>query len=125
MARKLTPKQEGFAKDYIETGNATLAVKENYDVSSDNSAAVLGSNLLRNNKVLEYIEDKAEHAASIVYEIAQFGESDPVRLSASKDILDRAGYKPIERSIQVTQNIDESTERTRELGNKLLGLLRR
>lgn len=125
MARKLTKKQQGFAQTYVDTGNATLAVKENYEVSSDNSAAVLGSNLLRNNKVLEYIEDKAEVAASIVFQIAQFGESDPVRLSASKDILDRAGYKPIERSIQVTHTIDESTQRTEELADRLGRLLGR
>ena len=126
MAKRLTKKQEGFAKDYIETGNATLAVKQNYGVSNDNSAAAAGSRLLRSVKVQEYIEDKAEHVAAIVYEIAQFGESDPVRLSASKDILDRAGYKPIERSISVTQTLnEESTERTQGLANRLGRLLGR
>lgn len=125
MSRKLTKKQEGFAKDYIDTGNATLSAKQNFDVTNDNSAAAVGSRALRNANVQEYIEDKAEKAASIVYEIAQSSEHDNVRLSASKDILDRAGFKPIERNLNVIQTIDESSEHSRELGNRLLGLFRR
>lgn len=126
MATKLTKKAKGFAKDYIDTGNATLAVKENYNVSNDNSAAAIGSKLLRSAKIQEYIEGKAETAASTIFEIVQFGESDQVRLSASKDILDRAGFKPIERSQNINLNIDaESTERTQGLADRLNGLLRR
>lgn len=120
MAQKLTKKQEGFAKDYIETGNATLAVKENYNVSSDNSAAVAGSRLLRNTKVQEYIESKAEKVSEIVFEIAQFGESDNVRLSASKDILDRAGFKPVERIHSINETIVyQPTDRIKNLAKKL------
>lgn len=123
---KLNKKQEGFAKDYIDTGNATVSVKNNYDVSNDNSAAAMGSRMLRSAKIQEYIEDKAEVAASTVFEIVQFGESDQARLSASKDILDRAGFKPIERSQNINLNLDvKSTERTRELGNRIIGLFRR
>lgn len=106
MARKITKKAKGFADNYIDTGNATLAVKENYDVSSDNSAAALGSNLLRNSKVREYIESKAELAASYVFEIASTGENENVRLSASKDILDRAGFKPIEKNVHLNMNVE-------------------
>lgn len=120
MATKLTKKAKAFAKDYIETGNATLAVKNNYNVSSDNSAASAGSRLLRNSKVREYIEDKAETVAAIVFEIAQFGESDSSRLSASKDILDRAGFKPIERTHSINEVIVyEPTDRIKNLAKKL------
>lgn len=120
MARKLTKKQEGFAKDYIETGNATLSVKQNYETTDENTAAAIGSKLLRTDKIREYLEDKAETAASIVFEIAQFGESDNVRLGASKDILDRAGFKPIEKTHNVNVNINEPTsERLQELADRL------
>lgn len=126
MSKKLKPTHKAFADAYIDTGNATLAAKENLNVTTDNSAAVTGNRLLRNSKVIEYIEDKAEHAASIVYEIAQFGESDQSRLSASKDILDRAGFKPVERTSNINLNIhEESTERTHELANRLERLLGR
>lgn len=112
MSRKLTKKQKGFARDYIETGNATLAVKQNYDVApnNDNSAAVIGSELLRVPKVQAYIESRAEKAAEIVFEIAQNGDNDNVRLNASKDILDRSGLKPTEKSINVNVNAEEMTK---------------
>lgn len=117
----LKPTHKAFADTYIDTGNATLAAKESMQVTNDNSAGAVGSRLLRNARIQEYIEDKAEHAASIVYEIAQFGESDPVRLNASKDILDRAGYKPVERTqnINLTLDIDVPPE-IQELANELL-----
>ncbi len=125
MARTLTKKQKGFAKDYLETGNATLAVKNNYNVSTENSAAALGSNILRNSKVREYIEGKAELAASYVFEIASAGDNDVVRLSASKDILDRAGFKPIEKNLNVNMNIEPAqSEEIRRLTDKLNDIYR-
>jgi phage terminase small subunit len=127
MARTLTPRRKGFVKDYLKTGNATLAAKENFNTSNDNSAAAIGSELLRIPKIKEYIESKASRAAEIVYEIADNEDNEPpVRLNASKDILDRAGFKPVEKSQSVNINLDGTpTERTRELGDRLLGLLRR
>lgn len=120
----LKPNHKVFADTYIDTGNATLAAKEAMSVTNDNSAGAVGSRLLRNAKIIEYIEGKAEHVASIVYEIAQFGESDPVRLSASKDILDRAGFKPVERTQNVNLNLDaDLTTREQELGQTLRELL--
>lgn len=121
MARQLTKKAKGFAKDYLDTGNATLSVKNNYDVENDNSAAALGSSLLRNSKVREYIEGKAELAASYVFEIASAGDNDKVRLSASKDILDRAGFKPIDKSQNISLNIEaQITPELKDLANELL-----
>ena len=36
--RRLTKKQKGFVKDYIETGIGSLSVKRNYDVSDELTA---------------------------------------------------------------------------------------
>lgn len=41
MATKLTKKQRGFVKDYVKTGIGSLAVKENYDVSTDETARAI------------------------------------------------------------------------------------
>lgn len=43
MARKLTLKQKGFVKDYIETKNATEAAARNYDVKDRNVANAIGA----------------------------------------------------------------------------------
>lgn len=40
---KLTKKQQGFVKDYIETGNATEAAERNYDVKNRNVANAIGA----------------------------------------------------------------------------------
>jgi len=73
---KLTNRQRGFVKDYIETGNATLAAKNNYDVTDDNTAAVIGSENLRKLKISETIAEALEaqgltndHLASKVAEL--------------------------------------------------------
>lgn len=58
---ELTKKQRGFVKDYVETGNATQAAKNNYDVSNDLTARVIGSeNLTKPNiqKAINSIADK-------------------------------------------------------------------
>lgn len=57
MAKKLTKKRRGFVADFVQTGNATLAVKGNFDVSSDNSARSLASQLLSEPKIAAAIQD--------------------------------------------------------------------
>ena len=42
VVENLTPKQHGFVKDYLETGNASLAVKSNYNVKNDATARSIG-----------------------------------------------------------------------------------
>ena len=97
MAENLTKKEKGFADDYLESGNATKSALNNYDTTSENVAGAIGCQNLRKQKIKDYLEDKAEVAASIVFELAQTAENENVRLGASKDILDRAGYKPVEQ----------------------------
>jgi hypothetical protein len=40
QVHKLTPKQEGFAQDYILTGSASEAYRRNYDVKTDNPDSI-------------------------------------------------------------------------------------
>jgi len=47
MQKILTKKQKGFVKDYVETGNATEAVRRNYDKTTDLSARVIASRTLQ------------------------------------------------------------------------------
>lgn len=64
-----------------------------------------------------------ETADQVVTEILIGGENDNVKLKAADIVYKRTGGYAAEKHIIAT--LDESTERTRELGNKLLGLLRR
>lgn len=57
--RKLTPKQQLFADEYIKSGNATQSyIKAGYSVKSNQAAATNGAILLRNHKVKDYIDAK-------------------------------------------------------------------
>ena len=113
MARTITPKQKKFADKYIETGNGSLSAKEAYDITTDGSARAVASETLTKPNVIEYLANHADMAVKEVVRIMQHGESDEVRLRASKDILDRAGFKPIEKSQSVNVNIE--VEQTDEL----------
>lgn len=106
----LTEQQIKFAESYLQFNNATTAaIKAGY---SEKTAASQGSRLLKNVKIRELIDSMrtqrqeavanklASYAADIVpelYELAKTAESESVRLQAMKDILDRGGFKPVEK----------------------------
>lgn len=54
--KKLTRKQKGFVKDYIETGNATEAAERNYDVKDRNVANAIGNENLAKPSIRNAIE---------------------------------------------------------------------
>lgn len=118
MATKLTHKQKVFIEEYVETGNATQSALKAYDTDDELVAASIGSENLTKPKIQEYLISKAEVAASEIFRIVQHGESDDVRLKASKDILDRAGFKAIDKSIILTAEI-EATPEISELTKRL------
>jgi phage terminase small subunit len=89
---KLTLKQAKFAQGYLETGNATEAANLVYRVKNRNTAHAIGAENLRKPTIREYLDEKAENAAEMIYQLSQQADSEYVRLGASKDILDRAGY---------------------------------
>ncbi len=57
MASRLSNKERGFVKDYLKTGNGTLAIKQNYDVKNDNTAAALASEYLRKPKIQTLVDE--------------------------------------------------------------------
>lgn len=55
---KLSVKQQKFALAYVESGNATQSYKDaGYKAKNDDTANVLASRLLRNDKVSAYIDE--------------------------------------------------------------------
>ena len=102
----LTVKQEKFVKEYLDTGNGTQAALEAYDIKTEgkskqhieNTAAAIASENLRKDKIIAFLESVSEQVASNIYKLAISAESEQVQLGAGKDILDRAGYKPVDKS---------------------------
>jgi len=92
MAKELTPKQQKFAKAYLETGNATAAANLAYRSKNRNTAHAIGAENLRKPTIRAYLDEKAKDAACMIYELSQRAKSEAVRFNASRDILDRAGF---------------------------------
>lgn len=110
MARVATKKQRGFAKDYVESGNGTQAALKNYDVKSPEVAKVIASENLTKPNVRELIDGYAQKATKNIQILAETAENEAVRLNANKDQLDRAGYKPVEKSITVSVEVEAQAE---------------
>jgi phage terminase small subunit len=117
MARTATKKQRGFAKDYVETGNATQAALKNYNTEDYMTAANIGSENLNKPKVRDLIDGFAAQATINIQELANNAENEAVRLKANIDQADRAGYKAIERSLNV--NVEVDMPELKELTEKL------
>ena len=54
---ELTKKQKGFVKDYVETGNGTQAVLNNYDTKDEHTAAVIASENLTKPAIVKSIQE--------------------------------------------------------------------
>ena len=98
MARKPTLKQKGFVADYIKTKNRTKAALNNYDTDDYMTAAAIGSENLKKPQILKMIDDAMEGAQNSIIELSQKAKNENVKLNASKDILDRGGLKPVDKS---------------------------
>ena len=112
-----------FIAEFIDNGgNATQAAKA--AGVSDVSASTVGYRL--KNRLTKEI-DKAQREAlkgyapkaiTQIQNLAENAVSENVRLSANRDLLDRAGYKPVERS-EVTEVTDISNMSTDEIQAEL------
>ena len=107
----LNPRQEKFAQEYWATGHGTnSAIKAGY---SKKTAHVQATQLLKNPKVQKKIKELEEESRALLQQqfardaiearkimFKLMGDDDApenVRLSAAKDFLDRAGFKPIDK----------------------------
>lgn len=91
---KLTKKQKEFAKEYVETGNATKSALRVYNTVDENTAGNIGCDNLKKPKIMEYLKEIATDAATRIEELSREAKNETVKLNANRDILDRAGYKP-------------------------------
>lgn len=118
----MDPLHKKFANEYLKTGNGTQSVLAvDPEITTPESAAVKASRLLRNDKVRDYLESKAELAAVRMQELMEQADNLGVAYNATKDILDRAGYKPVEKA-EIKQEITDSslTEEEKESLKKLI-----
>lgn len=108
----LSPKQLVFVQEYLMNKNGRqAAITAGY---SEHSADSTASRMLKNDKVKQYLDrketnlnrdlremfvDKAAKAFRVIEELMDSAINENVRFSAAKDLLDRAGYKPVDKLV--------------------------
>ena len=109
--RELTPKQQRFVDAYIANGGQQTEAARTAGYG-ERSADVSASRLIRNPLVQQAILRATQKRIGLaavpalqqVERLSSGARSEYVRLEASRDLLDRAGFKPPER---VDHRIDE------------------
>ena len=115
----MTERQEKFIEYYSITGNAAkAAVEAGYSEKTAKQKGYELKHLLReeiNDQTQKVLADKVPVTLNILSKLAEEAESESVRLGAVKDILDRAGLKPVERIEQTNIERMSNEEIQREL----------
>ena len=102
----LTEQRKHFVEAYCRLGNGTLAAKEaGY---KDSPSLVNQASKLKRELSSEIAEEltanfmsAAPKALSILMDLAENSASDSVKFQAAKDLLDRAGFRPIDRREEI------------------------
>ena len=123
MNKTNTQQQERFVEMFLLTGNAARAA----EIAGYGSPKQRGKEL--KNKYKEQIEDRQKRmlqdsvplAINQLINLVQEAESEAVRLNAVKDLLDRGGFKPVDKvEQQVTTVEQKTTEELREEYEQLM-----
>ena len=93
----------------VATGCSVTKASKVAGYSDGESGRVTASKTLRLPHIQEYMQQRiretigmnATIASRKVLDLASSAKSEYVQLEASKDILDRAGYKPVDKSMSI------------------------
>ena len=118
---KLTNNQKWLVDTIEALGCSIKEASAKSGYAEGESGRVTASKTLRLPHVQEYMQQVVRQSIGInatiaskrVLDLASSAKSEYVQLEASKDILDRAGYKPVEKSMSLVQgNISVSIDLT-------------
>ena len=107
--RRITNKQKLLIDTIVATGCSITKASKIAGYSEGESGRVTASKTLRLPHIQEYMQQRiresiglnATIASKKVLDLSTSAKSEYVQLEASKDILDRAGYKPIDKSMHL------------------------
>ena len=102
----MTEQRKQFLEAYCRLGNGTMAAKE--AGSKDSSSLVNQASKLKRELSAENSEElrssfmnAAPKALSILMDLAENSTSDSEKFQASKDLLDRAGFRPVDHREEI------------------------
>ena len=107
--QRITKKQKLLVDTIVANGCSIKKASEIAGYAKGEAGRVTASKTLRLPHIQEYMQQRvresiglnATKASNKMLELSQSAKSEYVKLEASKDILDRAGYKPIEKSMNL------------------------
>lgn len=108
--RKITKKQKDWADKYLETGNKTQSALAAYNTTDPKTASVIGAENIGKPSIREYLDQNASAVAANMLRLALNAERESDQINAGKDVLDRAGYKPVEKTLNVNVEVDTTTK---------------
>lgn len=127
MAKRLSKKERGFVNDIADGMVPTQAALKNYDTEDYSTAGNIASTNLDKPKIIEALRElgfDSDNAKRVVGEILNNDSLEPRdRIKAAENVFKVHGDYAPDKTINL--NVNESTERSRELGDRLLGLLGR
>lgn len=118
-AKKLTHRQQALIDVIVAEGLSVSEAATRAGYAEGKAGYVTANKTLKLPHVQQYMMQRiaeqlgtnAAYAASKVMKLASGAKSEYVQLEAAKDILDRAGFKPIDRSqVQVAGDIRVSID---------------
>ena len=119
-------KQETFIEEYCLTGNAAKsAIKAGYSAKiAKQRGYKLKEQFSREieERSKRMLRDCVPGALAQLKNLSDSAISEAVKLGAIKDILDRAGYKPVERIDQIISHADKSTQELERELEALIGV---
>ena len=107
--RKLTKKQMALVDTIVANGCSVREASQLAGYAEGESGRVTASKTLRLPHIQEYMQQRvresiglnATKASNKMLELSQSAKSEYVQLESAKDILDRAGYKPVDKSMSI------------------------
>ena len=121
--RKINEQQQMFIDNYCVHGNASKAATAAGYSDPKQRGYELRKRYAReiSDSIKDNIGDLMPSLLKVVAKIAVEEESPAIRLKACQDLMDRAGYKPVEHTQSEVYNVDVKT--TEELEAELEELL--
>lgn len=98
--KTILPIDKKFADKYLETSSLKESALATYNVLPE-KASLKGHDIMKKQAVRDYIESQAMGAITRIVKLSCKSKNEMVKLSANKDILDRAGFKPQEAAINI------------------------
>ena len=107
--QRITKKQKLLVDTIVANGCSIKKASEIAGYAKGEAGRVTASKTLRLPHIQEYMQQRiretigmnATIASRKVLDLASSAKSEYVQLEASKDILDRAGYKPVDKSMSI------------------------